>query len=51
LYAAKAAYNSGPGNALRALLDRGDVDFFTANRNYGKDTLSRAGWFQLRGWS
>jgi hypothetical protein len=49
--AALAAYNSGPGNARRALLDRGDVDFFTANRNYGKDTLSRAGWFQLRGWS
>jgi hypothetical protein len=51
LRAALAAYNSGPGNALRALNDRGDVDFLTANRNYGKDTLSRAGWFQLQGWN
>lgn len=51
LRAAIAAYNSGPGNVLRALQDGRDVDFYTAGRNYSSDVLNRAGWFQLHGWT
>jgi peptidoglycan hydrolase-like protein with peptidoglycan-binding domain len=50
LQAALAGYNAGPGNALRALRDGYDIDFFTAGRNYSKDVLNPAGFFQLRGW-
>jgi peptidoglycan hydrolase-like protein with peptidoglycan-binding domain len=50
LHAALAAYNCGPGNVLKALQTGRDVDYFTAGRNYGKDTLNRAGWFRLKGW-
>lgn len=50
LQAAVASYNCGPGNVLRAIQDGRDVDFFTAGRNYSKDVLNRAGWFQLKGW-
>ncbi len=50
LRAAIAAYNCGPGNVLRALQDGRDVDFYTAGRDYSADVLSRAGWFELRGW-
>jgi len=50
LQAAIAGYNCGPGNVLTALRKNLDVDFFTANRNYSKDVLNRAGWFQLQGW-
>ncbi len=48
--AAVAAYNCGAGNVLTAIRNGQDVDFFTAGRNYSKDTLDRAGWFQLHGW-
>ena len=51
LRGALAGYNAGPGNALKGWRDRGNVDFFTAGRDYGKNVLSRAGWFQLQGWS
>jgi peptidoglycan hydrolase-like protein with peptidoglycan-binding domain len=51
LQAAVAAYNCGPGNVLRAIQDGRDIDFYTAGRNYSKDVLNRAGWFQLKGWS
>jgi hypothetical protein len=51
LRAALAGYNAGPGNALRALRDGRDVDFYTAGRDYSRDVLDRAGWFQLKGWS
>ena len=50
LRAALAAYNCGAGNALNAIRDGRDIDFFTAGRNYSKDTVNRAGWFQLHGW-
>lgn len=50
LRAALAGYNAGPGNALKAWRDRHDLDYFSANRNYSKDVLDRAGWFQLHGW-
>ena len=51
LQAALAAYNCGPGNALRALREGKDVDCYTAGHDYGRDTLSRAGFFQRHGWS
>ena len=51
LQAAIAGYNAGPGNALRALRDGHDIDFFTAGRDYSKDVLNRAGFFQLKGWT
>ena len=51
LQAAVASYNCGPGNVLRAIQDGRDIDFYTAGRNYSKDVLNRAGWFQLKGWS
>ncbi|HYV05486.1 MAG TPA: peptidoglycan-binding protein, partial [Blastocatellia bacterium] len=47
LRAAVAAYNCGAGNVLNAIRDGRDVDFFTAGRDYSKDVLNRAGWFQL----
>ena len=51
LRAAIAGYNAGPGNALRALRDGHDIDFFTTGRDYSKDVLNRAGFFQLKGWT
>jgi hypothetical protein len=51
LQAALASYNCGPGNVLRALQDGRDVDFYTAGRDYSRDVLNRAGWFQLHGWT
>jgi transglycosylase-like protein with SLT domain len=50
LRAAVAAYNCGAGNVLNAIRNGYDVDFFTAGRDYSRDALSRAGWFQLHGW-
>ena len=50
LRAAVAAYNCGAGNVLTAIRNGYDVDFFTAGRDYSRDTLSRAGWFQDHGW-
>ena len=50
LQAAIASYNCGAGNVLRAIRDGRDIDFFTAHRDYSKDVLNRAGWFQLHGW-
>jgi hypothetical protein len=50
LRAALAGYNAGPGNALRALRDGRDVDFYTTGRDYSQNVLNRAGWFQLQGW-
>jgi hypothetical protein len=49
--AAVASYNSGPGRVLTAIQSQQDVDFFTAGRDYSRDVLNRAGWFQLKGWT
>ena len=51
LRAALAGYNCGPGNALRAIRDGRDYDFYTTGRDYSRDVLNRAGFFQLHGWT
>jgi len=51
LQAAVASYNAGAGNVLRAIRDQRDIDFYTAGRDYSKDVLNRAGWFQIQGWA
>lgn len=50
LRAALAAYNCGPRNVGLALAAGRDVDYYTSHRDYSRDVLSMAGWFQLRGW-
>jgi hypothetical protein len=51
LQAAIAAYNCGAGNVLSAINGGHDLDFFTTGRNYSKDVLNRAGFFQNAGWA
>lgn len=46
LIATLASYNAGLGAVLGALDHAVDVDSVTAGRDYGKDTIDRAGWFQ-----
>jgi hypothetical protein len=50
LQASIAAYNCGAGNVLTAVRDGHDIDFFTTGRNYSKDVLNRAGFFQNMDW-
>lgn len=49
LRATLAGYNCGPGNVAKALSKGLDVDYYTAGRNYSRDTVDRAGWFQGKG--
>lgn len=51
LQAGIAGYNCGPGNVLKAWQAGYDLDFYTAGRDYSRNTFSRAGWFQLNGWN
>jgi hypothetical protein len=51
LQAAIAAYNCGAGNVLSAINGSHDLDFFTTGRDYSKDVLNRAGFFQNAGWN
>jgi hypothetical protein len=51
LSASLSAYNCGAGNVLKALQKNLDVDYFTSGRDYGRDTLNRAGWFRQKGWT
>ena len=46
-----AAYNAGTKRVLEAVQQGADLDSVTTGRNYSADVLSRAGWFQLKGWS
>lgn len=50
LAAALAAYNCGPRRVVEAMERERDVDYFTTHRDYSRDVLSRAGWFQMQGW-
>ncbi|HEX5078824.1 MAG TPA: peptidoglycan-binding protein [Geminicoccaceae bacterium] len=50
LRGALAAYNCGTGNVLHAIQQGLDIDFYTSGRNYSRDVLSRAGFFQAHGW-
>ena len=50
LNAGLASYNCGPRRVLDSYRDGKGFDYYTAGRNYAKDVLDRAGWFQLHGW-
>jgi hypothetical protein len=50
LRAVVSAYYCGPGNVIKALNRKFDVDHYTSGGNYSVDVMSRAGWFQLHGW-
>jgi soluble lytic murein transglycosylase-like protein len=50
LRAAIASYNAGPGRILRAIKIKRHIDHFTSGGDYSRDVLSRAGFFQLKGW-
>jgi hypothetical protein len=50
LRGALAAFNCGTGNVLHALRQGFDLDFYTSGRDYSRDVLNRAGFFQAHGW-
>jgi Putative peptidoglycan binding domain len=50
LRGALAAYNCGTNNVLHAIRQGLDLDFYTSGRDYSRDVLSRAGFFQAHGW-
>lgn len=47
---ALSGYNCGAGNVVRAYQAGRDLDYYTSGRDYGRDTLDRAGWFLAHGW-
>ncbi|HEY9664753.1 MAG TPA: transglycosylase SLT domain-containing protein, partial [Allocoleopsis sp.] len=51
LRATLASYNAGLGNVQAAIREGRDPDYYTTGRDYGRDVLNRAGWFQLNGWA
>lgn len=46
LRAAVASYNCGAGNVIKAIQKGLGFDYYTHGRDYSKDVLNRAGWFQ-----
>ena len=50
LRAMLAAHNCGLDNVLRAARHGLDLDFYTAGRDYARDILNRAGFFEAHGW-
>ena len=50
LRAMLAAYNCGLDNVLRAVRHGLDLDFYTAGRDYSREVLNRAGFFEAHGW-
>jgi hypothetical protein len=50
LRAMLAAYNCGLDNVLRAARHGLDLDFYTAGRDYSREILNRAGFFEAHGW-
>jgi soluble lytic murein transglycosylase-like protein len=49
LEAAVASYNTGLGNVTKSINLHRDVDSTTAGKDYSKDVLSRAAWFDAQG--
>jgi len=50
LRAILASYNAGATATYRCISGGKDIDCRTTGRDYSKDVLNRAGWFQLHGW-
>ncbi len=50
IQAGVAGYNCGPRRALDGYKIGYGVDYYTTGRDYSKNVLERAGWFQLHGW-
>lgn len=50
IQAGVAGYNCGPRRAWDGYRMGYGVDYYTTGRNYSKDVVERAGWFQLHGW-
>ena len=50
LRAMLAAYSCGLDNVLRAARHGLDLDFYTARRDYSRELLNRAGFFEAHGW-
>jgi hypothetical protein len=50
LRGALAAYNCGAGNVIRAVRHGLDLDFYTIGRNYSREIVDRAGFFEAHGW-
>jgi hypothetical protein len=50
LRGALAACNCGIGNVMRAVQHGLDLDFYTVGRNYAREVLDRAGFFEAHGW-
>jgi hypothetical protein len=48
--AALAAYSCGLENVLRAVRYGLDLDFYTVGRDYSREVLNRAGFFEAHGW-
>jgi hypothetical protein len=45
-----AGYNCGPRRVLEGYNMGYDLDYYTTGRDYSKNVIERAGWFQLHGW-
>lgn len=45
-----AAYNAGATATFRCYQNGSDIDCNTTGRDYSRDVLNRAGWFELHGW-
>lgn len=45
-----AAFNAGPGRVIRRIQDGLDPNQLTTGRDYSRDVLGRAQWFERHGW-
>ncbi|KAM8877074.1 lysozyme g-like [Synchiropus picturatus] len=46
LRGALAAYNKGPNNVRKAVLEGRDIDYYTTGQDYSSDVLARAQWYR-----
>lgn len=51
LRAGIAGYNAGASRVISCIVGKGDIDELTSGKNFSADVLSRAGWFQVQGWT